>query len=101
MREFSWKAINGMLYSNPTIKTSRVFKSLGTLLGVEVVAALPENPMESSYCFCKFNNKSITVDVVSLSREQWDNPDILNQCFNYCIGIGITVALERKLITKD
>lgn len=78
-----------------------IFKSLGTLLGVEVVAALPENPMESPYCFCKFNNEPITVGIISLGREQWDNPDILNQYFNYCIGTGITVALERKLITKD
>lgn len=101
MREFFRKAINRIHSSNSTTKTRMEFKSLGTLLGVEVVAALPANPLDSPYCFCKFNNKPITVDIVSLRREQWDDPDILNQCFNYCIGTGITVALERKLITKD
>ena len=78
-------------------------KSLGSLLGIQVYAKLPANPLELPYTYCKVikTGTIITSSVVEFQRENWDNQAELDNIFNYTIGIGITVALSEKLITKD
>lgn len=76
-------------------------KLLGTLLGVQVVAILPKHPMDSPYILCKFKGTPITTDLVTFSRDSWEDQDILTQCFNNSIGYGITLALEKQLIHKE
>ena len=77
------------------------FKSLGSLLGIEVVAHIPENPMESPYTFCrvKSTGQPITGELVSFSIEQLSTEE--DELFTLSIVTGITVALKRKLINKD
>ena len=78
-----------------------IFKHIGTLVGVEVFVALPENPTEPAYSFCKFKGKPITTELVTFSRELWDDHDTLELCFIGSIGDGISVALQKQLITKE
>ena len=78
-------------------------KSLGSLLGIEVYAKLPANPLNLPYTYCKVikTGTIITSSVVEFQRENWDDQAELDNVFNYTIGIGITIALSEKLITKD
>ena len=78
-----------------------IFKSIGTLCDVEVVAALPSSPMDLAYCFCKHKGIAITTDIITFPRSEWDDTTILTQCFEAAIGIGISVALQNKLIMPD
>lgn len=78
-------------------------KSLGSLLGIEVYAKLPANPLDLPYTYCKLKKTGtiITSSVVEFQRENWDDQVELDNVFNYTIGIGITIALSEKLIIKD
>ena len=78
-------------------------KSLGSLLGIEVYAKLPANPLDLPYTYCKLKKTGtiITSSVVEFQRENWDNQAELDKLFNHTIGIGITIALSEKLIIKD
>ena len=78
-------------------------KSLGSLLGIEVYVKLPANPLDLPYTYCKVikTGTIITTSVVEFQRENWDDQTTLDIIFNHTIGIGITIALTEKLITKD
>ena len=78
-------------------------KSLGSLLGIEVYAKLPANPLDLPYTYCKLikTDTRITSTVVEFQRENWDDQTTLDNVFNHTIGIGITIALSKNLITKD
>ena len=78
-------------------------KSLGSLLGIEVYAKLPANPLDLPYTYCKVikTGDLFTSSIIEFPKEYWDNQAELDNIFNYTIGIGITIALTEKLITKD
>ena len=78
-------------------------KSLGSLLGIEVYAKLPANPLELPYTYCKviITGALFTSSIIEFPREYWDNQAELDKLFNHTIGIGITIALTEKLIIKD
>ena len=78
-------------------------KSLGSLLGIEVCTKLPANPLDLPYTYCKVikTGTIITSSIIEFPREYWDNQAELDKLFNHTIGIGITIALSEKLITKE
>lgn len=78
-------------------------KRLGSLLGIEVYAKLPANPLDLPYTYCKEikTGTIITSSVVEFQRENWDDNTTLDNVFNHTIGIGITIALSKNMITKD
>ena len=76
-------------------------KLLGTLLGVQVIAILPDNPKDSPYTVCRFKGKPLTTELVSFSRDLWEDETTLTYCFNGSIGDGISVALHKQLIHKE
>ena len=76
-------------------------KLLGTLLGVQVIAILPEHPMDPAYTVCRFKNQLLTTELIEFSRDLWEDPHTLTECFNLSIGDGISLALRKQLIHKD
>lgn len=78
-------------------------KSLGSLLGIEVYAKLPVHPLDLPYTYCKIKKTGtlLTSSIIEFPREYWGNQAELDKLFNHTIGIGITIALSEKLITKD
>lgn len=78
-------------------------KSLGSLLGIEVYAKLPVNPLDLPYTYCKLKKTGnlFTSSIIEFPREYWDNQVELDRLFNHTIGMGIIMALSKKLITKD
>ena len=76
-------------------------KLLGTLLGVQVIAILPEHPMDPAYTVCRFRDKPLTTELITFSRDLWEDEGTLTDCFNGSIGDGISVALHKQLIHKE
>lgn len=76
-------------------------KILGTLLGVQVIAILPEHPMDPAYTVCRFKDKPLTTELITFSRDLWEDEDTLTCCFNGSIGDGISLALQKQLIHKE
>ena len=73
-------------------------KLLGIYHDIKVVAYLPEHPMELPYCICYDNNtgQPLTQSVLEFQREDWDNQQVLTECFNHAVGIGLTTYLEKE-----
>lgn len=78
-------------------------KSLGSLLGIEVYAKLPVHPLDLPYTYCKIKKTGtlFTSSIIEFPREYWGNQAELDKLFNHTIGMGIIIALSKKLITKD
>lgn len=76
----------------------KVYKSLGSLCDIEVIACLPTTQINSPYCYCTYKGNPITSDIITFSREEWNNQETLKNCFQASIGIGISIALQKELI---
>ena len=74
-------------------------KLIGIYHDIKVVAFLPEHPMDPAYCQCYNDNtgQPLTQSVIEFDRDDWDNQQVLTQCFNYSVGIGLTAFLEGQI----